>query len=501
MVLREDDGLKGYMISVSEKNDKLSRDEFISFVKAVLKKKSLEENRPLYFEYRVSEGYEKENFSNRFDAFAPEGFSEYRNPVIFEFIDSRVRKMEQVTKRIKGLADDCRKSYGATVIFILNFKSPFKDSNLVVWDLAVINNWVEEYPTEYSHACSLSIGRRETARDKEKAQLFEKLYSEDLYLKNNELHLVLAIAGAQSAETDKTLLPLALHRRVLATLHLVALLLQPLQKNFKVLRLLCKDGVDDSAQTVTVAFFGRVDDALLSFPIRLVLDGGELVLQADQIAQPLHRKGGEPEVAELLSTVQGGGIINNVVVDVRPVGVGSNDKSVLALQKTLGKLVADAVGFLRRDLPRLERLPHLISDHIAFLAAPGGLLVQPFCQQKFFIYRQRAALIAAYQLALLGLVRVLNIAGVIVQTRPDGLSFIFPHGDQPCCCQCHHPLTKRKCRTSAAYFSGQRRPVARFPVWYAVLRCQIAAQKIRHPMQKSPPLCCRSASSECGQLC
>lgn len=188
MVLREDDGLKGYMISVSEKNDKLSRDEFISFVKAVLKKKSLEENRPLYFEYRVSEGYEKEKFSNRFDAFAPEGFSEYRNPVIFEFIDSRVRKMEQVTKRIKGLADDCRKSYGATVIFILNFKSPFKDSNLVVWDLAVINNWVEEYPTEYSHACSLSIGRRETARDKEKAQLFEKLYSEDLYLKNNELH-------------------------------------------------------------------------------------------------------------------------------------------------------------------------------------------------------------------------------------------------------------------------------------------------------------------------
>ena len=43
--------------------------------------------------------------------------------------------------------------------------------------------------------------------------------------------------------------------------------------------------------------------------------------------------------------------------------------------------------------------------------------------------------------------------------------------------------------------------LARFPVWYAVLRCQIAAQKIRHPMPKSPPLCCRSASSECGQLC
>ena len=174
------------------------------------------------------------------------------------------------------------------------------------------------------------------------------------------------------------------------------------------------------------------------------------MFQADQIAQPLYCKGGKPEIFELPGPIQGSGIINNVIVDVRPVSVGSNDKSVLALQKTLGKLVADAVGFLRRDLPRLERLPHLIGDHIAFLAAPGGLLVQPFRQQKFFIYRQRAALIAAYQLALLGLVRVLDIASVIVQTRPDGLSFIFPHGDQPRCCQCHHPLTKRKCRTSAA---------------------------------------------------
>ena len=116
-----------------------------------------------------------------------------------------------------------------------------------------------------------------------------------------------------------------------------------------------------------------------------------------------------------------------MVVDVRPVGVGSNDKSVFALQKTLGELVADAVGFLRRDLPRLEGLPHLISDYIAFLAAPGGLLIQPFRQQKFFIYRQRAALIAADQLALLGLVRVLDIAGMVVQTSPDGLAFVLPH--------------------------------------------------------------------------
>ena len=49
---------------MKEQNGKLSRDEFLSFVKAVLKKKSLEENKPLYFEYRLSENGEKEKFLN-----------------------------------------------------------------------------------------------------------------------------------------------------------------------------------------------------------------------------------------------------------------------------------------------------------------------------------------------------------------------------------------------------------------------------------------------------
>ena len=57
----------------------------------------------------------------------------------------------------------------------------------------------------------------------------------------------LAIADAQRAETDKAFPPLALHRRVLATLHLIALLLQLLQKRFVISRLFCKDCIDDSA--------------------------------------------------------------------------------------------------------------------------------------------------------------------------------------------------------------------------------------------------------------
>ena len=189
------------------------------------------------------------------------------------------------------------------------------------------------------------------------------------------LDLVLAVAGAQSAETDKAFLSLTLHRRVLATLHLIALLFQLLQKRFVIPRLFCKDGVDDSAQSVTVAFFRRVDNALLPFPIRLVLDGGELMFQTNQVAQPLHRKGGKPEIFEFPGPIQGGGIINNVVVNVLPVRVRCHHKGVLALGKAHGQFVAHLVGFLGGDLSGLERLTNLIGDHITFLAAPGGLLV------------------------------------------------------------------------------------------------------------------------------
>ena len=92
------------------------------------------------------------------------------------------------------------------------------------------------------------------------------------------LDFFLTVPGAQSLESNKAFLPLALYRRVLATLRLISLLLQLLQKNFKVLRLFRKDGVDDSAQAVTIALFRRVDNALLTLPIGLLFNDGQLIL-------------------------------------------------------------------------------------------------------------------------------------------------------------------------------------------------------------------------------
>lgn len=170
---------------MKEQNGKLSRDEFISFVKAVLKKKSLEENKPLYFEYRVSGNSKLAESARRFDAFAPDGFFRYQEPVIFEFIDSKSKQLE---KRIQTIADDYRKNYEAETIFIVNARTSAEELDLTVWDINEINKWIKEYPAEYGHVCSWNIDRKRTTQDKEKFQISENLYRDDLYQKNNDIY-------------------------------------------------------------------------------------------------------------------------------------------------------------------------------------------------------------------------------------------------------------------------------------------------------------------------
>ena len=128
-----------------------------------------------------------------------------------------------------------------------------------------------------------------------------------------------------------------------------------------------------------------------------------------------------------------------MVVDVLPVSVCCHYKGVLALGKAHGQFVAHLVSLLCGDLTGSKGLPYLVSDHITFLPASVHKVVLPLGEHKFFICRQGATSIAAYQLALLGLVRVLDIAGVIVQTRPDGLSLVFMQRNQPCCCHLKPP--------------------------------------------------------------
>jgi len=69
------------------------------------------------------------------------------------------------------------------------------------------------------------------------------------------------------------------------------------------------------------------------------------------------------------------GRTNDMVVDVLLVGVGTDDKGMVALREAPGKFIAELVGFLRCDLARFEGLPDLIRDHIAGLLPAGELPV------------------------------------------------------------------------------------------------------------------------------
>lgn len=175
------------------------------------------------------------------------------------------------------------------------------------------------------------------------------------------------------------------------------------------------------------------------------------MFQTNQIAQPLHRKPGQQKIPEFPGAVQCSRIVDDVIVNVFPVGMGRNDKGILAFCKPHSKLITDLVGFLGSDFSGFERLPNLVGNHIIFLSAPGHQFILAFGEHKFFIDRQGTAFVTADQFALLCLVGVLRIIRAAFQAGRNGFSLVFVQCNQSCCCQFYHLPAKRKCRTMAAF--------------------------------------------------
>ena len=112
-------------------------------------------------------------------------------------------------------------------------------------------------------------------------------------------------------------------------------------------------------------------------------------------------------------------------MDVLAIRMGGYDESVFTLGEAHGKLIANLIGFLRRDLSRFEGLPNLVSDDVVFLTAPSGLLVLPLGQEELLVHRQRAAPIAADQCAAVGFLRVLSVIGAAFQAGRNALAFVL----------------------------------------------------------------------------
>lgn len=54
------------------------------------------------------------------------------------------------------------------------------------------------------------------------------------------------------------------------------------------------------------------------------------------------------------------------------VDVGADDESVVSVRKPFGKLTADPVRFLRRDLAGDKGLSEMVGNHIVRTARPAG---------------------------------------------------------------------------------------------------------------------------------
>lgn len=122
-----------------------------------------------------------------------------------------------------------------------------------------------------------------------------------------------------------------------------------------------------------------------------------------------------------------------MIVDMRFVRMGANEKSVITLQETFRKFIADTVRFLRRNLSRLEGLPYLIRNNVVFLYPARQLPVLTLGKRKFGNHGLRLAGKRRNQLTAVGLVRVHPVFRPISQALCQRFPFVQVHGDNSCC--------------------------------------------------------------------
>ena len=169
-----------------------------------------------------------------------------------------------------------------------------------------------------------------------------------------------------------------------------------------------------------------VEKAALAVELR-VLDHRQVMLQAHPVREfPQGRRRSE-KVPEFPGTVQGGGVVVNVIMDVAAVCVGGNKKGVLALCPAHGRFIAYPVCLLRGDLPRAKGLPDLIAQHIRIppLFPARDSLVFCLCQQELGVGGAVVALIGGNEFPALGFLRVLSIVKTVFQRLGNG----FPLAD------------------------------------------------------------------------
>ena len=168
-----------------------------------------------------------------------------------------------------------------------------------------------------------------------------------------------------------------------------------------------------------------------------ILHNGQLMLQADQVAEPRDGTPRTEKIPKLMLVVQRDGVPVDVIVNMLFVGVRADEKGVLAFEKTGCKLIADAVRFFRRDLAGFEGLANLVQDHAAVLRSTGALRILALRKQKFRVGGMPVTGVGCDKRALSGLLRVQTVAGAVRQHLRNGLTFVDVHGNDARGCHDH----------------------------------------------------------------
>ena len=178
----------------------------------------------------------------------------------------------------------------------------------------------------------------------------------------------------------------------------------------------------------------------LSVPLRILHDG-QPVLDAQRIVEPPHGSCAAPKVSELPGAVEGRGIPDDMIMDVVLVDVGADDESVVPVRKAFGKLTADVVRFLRRDLAGDKGLPKMIGNHIVRTARPAGESgILPFGKKKLGVRCPAVAFIAGDESAVICFLRIFRVINNVADRRVDVPAFAGMQRHQPGGCHEHSSL-------------------------------------------------------------
>lgn len=181
-----------------ETKDNIFRQQsFELFVSSVLRQKASEENREIQFEAPLPLDMAK-NTCYLYDAVAPYGFGRFTGPVIFEYkYNLNSKSISKLPQNLASQFSVAKTYVDVTVIVITNVQldheiyqhcdNIYSNSNgieIIIWGKKVIDEWVKQYPIDYSNAIASAIGN-----NKDSLQLFE--ITESDFLKKSEHNIEL----------------------------------------------------------------------------------------------------------------------------------------------------------------------------------------------------------------------------------------------------------------------------------------------------------------------